>query len=133
MSIETPHDVTEARKALGLTQAELGALLRLRSEDKANLERTVQRWESEAGSLPGPARVALEALARGWKPDPARAVTDAGKARKTLGLTLTRAAEALHMAKNGERTLRRWEKGGFIPGPAALAYESMLAERQGEG
>jgi DNA-binding transcriptional regulator YiaG len=50
-------------------------------------------------------------------------------ARKTLGLTLTGMAEALRLGPNGERTIRRWERGDVsITGPASVALEYMLRD-----
>ncbi len=52
------------RDLLGISQAELGALLKL----GRNGGRTVRRWEAGDNPIPGPAQVALEALAAGWLP-----------------------------------------------------------------
>jgi DNA-binding transcriptional regulator YiaG len=57
----TAAGIRAARSKLGLTQAGLAALLR------SDL-RTVQRWESGERGIPGPAAVALDALADGWRP-----------------------------------------------------------------
>jgi DNA-binding transcriptional regulator YiaG len=55
----TPEQVREHRQALGFTQADLAAALRMGSEGR----RTVRRWESGQQSITGPASVALELLA----------------------------------------------------------------------
>jgi len=60
----TPAAVKSARKALGLTQSELGLALRL-SPDEG---RTVRNWESGRNPISGPASLALEALLSGWRP-----------------------------------------------------------------
>ena len=62
----TPADVKAARQALGMTSAELAAILRLGGSGA----RTVRGWESDAGKyrITGPATVALEALLSGWRP-----------------------------------------------------------------
>jgi DNA-binding transcriptional regulator YiaG len=54
----TPEQVREHRQALGFTQADLAAALRMGSEGR----RTVRRWESGQQSITGPASVALELL-----------------------------------------------------------------------
>lgn len=48
-------------------------------------------------------------------------------ARKTLGLSTTELAEALEMGGNGERLIRRWERGEVpVTGPAAKAIKLLL-------
>jgi DNA (cytosine-5)-methyltransferase 1 len=54
--------------------------------------------------------------------------TDIKQARKRLGLSQAELAGALRLGPNGERTVRRWEKGEVpITGPASLALEFLLA------
>lgn len=49
------------------------------------------------------------------------------EARQALGLSQSGLAERLRLGTNGERTVRRWEKGDVpITGPAAVAIELML-------
>jgi DNA-binding transcriptional regulator YiaG len=48
-------------------------------------------------------------------------------ARHALGMTQTQLADALRMAKDGARAVRRWESGKQpITGPASVAIEAML-------
>ena len=48
-------------------------------------------------------------------------------ARRALGLSQSGLAEALLMsATNGQRTIRRWETDGGIPGPVQVAVAAML-------
>lgn len=54
----TPTQVRELRQALGLTQSELAAALRMGSEGR----RTIRRWETGEQAITGPASVALELL-----------------------------------------------------------------------
>lgn len=56
----TPAEVRAARLALGMTQAELAAKLRLASDGK----RTVRHWETDGGKyqVSGPASVAIELM-----------------------------------------------------------------------
>lgn len=50
-------------------------------------------------------------------------------ARKRLGLTQSGLAEALRLGPNGERTIRRWERGDIpVTGPASVAIELMLRD-----
>ena len=60
----TPDSVKAARLALGLTQSQLGAALRLAPDEG----RTVRNWESGRNKISGPASLALEALLSGWRP-----------------------------------------------------------------
>ncbi len=53
------------RRALGLSEAQLGRVLRLRP---ANAFKTVRNMESGAVDVSGPVSLALEALADGWRP-----------------------------------------------------------------
>jgi DNA (cytosine-5)-methyltransferase 1 len=54
---------------------------------------------------------------------------DLRSARKRLGLSQSGLAEALRMGPNGERTIRRWERGEVpITGPASVAIESLLRD-----
>lgn len=59
-----PHDVKQARAALGLTQRGLATILRMGK----NGERQVRRWEDGEVPVSGPASVAIEALLSGWRP-----------------------------------------------------------------
>jgi len=59
-----PHEVRDARRALGLTQHELAVLLRMGGDGK----RSVRRWEAGDREISGPASVAIEALLTGWRP-----------------------------------------------------------------
>jgi DNA-binding transcriptional regulator YiaG len=59
-----PHEVRDARRALGLTQHELAVLLRMGGDGK----RSVRRWEAGDREISGPASVAIEALLSGWRP-----------------------------------------------------------------
>jgi DNA-binding transcriptional regulator YiaG len=61
----TPATVRAHRHALGMTQSQLGLMLRL-SPDNG---RTVRNWESGRYPISGPASLALEALVSGWRPD----------------------------------------------------------------
>jgi DNA-binding transcriptional regulator YiaG len=48
-------------------------------------------------------------------------------ARHALGMTQAQLADALRMAKDGARAVRRWETGAQpITGPASVAIEAML-------
>lgn len=59
----TPEGVRSVRAARGLTQGDLAALLRV---DR----KTIQRWESGATPLPGPAAILLDLIEAGsWPPD----------------------------------------------------------------
>lgn len=58
----TPEQVRSHRQALGMTQADLAAVLRMGSEGR----RTVRRWESGQQSITGPASVALELMVEKW-------------------------------------------------------------------
>lgn len=52
-------------------------------------------------------------------------------ARKLLGLSQSELAERLRMGANGERTVRRWERGETpITGPASVAL-SLLVKLHG--
>lgn len=54
------------------------------------------------------------------------------KARKALEMTQAELAEALRLKNNGERTVRRWEKGEVeISGPAQIAIEWLLQQHFG--
>lgn len=62
----SPDDFRARREALGLTQSELAALLRVS-------KKTVQRWEApgnlvSARNVPGPVAALLDALRDGWRP-----------------------------------------------------------------
>ena len=61
----TALELLAFRRNQGWTQGELAALLRLGPLGR----RTVERWEG-GGIIPGPALVALAALADGWRPSP---------------------------------------------------------------
>ena len=51
------------------------------------------------------------------------------RARKSLGMTQAELADALRLSRNGERTVRRWEKGEIpISGPAQIAVEWLLKD-----
>lgn len=56
-----PAQLKAYRQQLGLTQSGLAALLRCDA-------RTVRKWEAGDREIPGPAEVAVEALADGWRP-----------------------------------------------------------------
>jgi len=60
----TPERVRQIREKCGLSQSGLAKVLRLGASGK----RTVVRWESAEGIVPGPVSVALEALEAGWRP-----------------------------------------------------------------
>jgi DNA-binding transcriptional regulator YiaG len=60
----TPAAVKAARLALGMTQAELAATLRLAGDGK----RSIRHWEKGTYPISGPASVAIEALLTGWRP-----------------------------------------------------------------
>lgn len=52
--------------------------------------------------------------------------------RKRLGLTQSGLAEALRLGSNGERTIRRWERGDIpVTGPASVAIELLLRASNG--
>lgn len=57
----TPSTFKAYRQQLGLTQAGLAALMRCDA-------RTIRKWEGDEREIPGPAEVAIEALADGWRP-----------------------------------------------------------------
>ena len=65
----TPAEVLAARRALGMTQAQLAAALELHPE---NGKRTVRHWETENGkfAITGPARVALRFMLAALEPQP---------------------------------------------------------------
>lgn len=51
-------------------------------------------------------------------------------ARRQLGLTQHGLAEVLRMGKNGWQSISRWEQdGNTVPGPAQVAVEALLRER----
>lgn len=54
----TPADLRAARLRLGMTQAQLGAALRLDGDDKSRA-RTVRRWEAGEREIGGPVQVAV--------------------------------------------------------------------------
>lgn len=56
-------------------------------------------------------------------------------ARKELGLTVRDMAASLRLSEaNGERIIRRWERGEVdISGPASVAVEAMLKGFDPEG
>lgn len=55
------------------------------------------------------------------------APADIKSARQRLGLTQQGLAEALRLGPNGERTVRRWERGDVpVTGPASVAIELLL-------
>lgn len=58
----TPDDFRKARRKLGLSQAQVAALLEVASD------RTVRRWEDGEREIPGPAAVLMRWLAWGKKP-----------------------------------------------------------------
>ena len=60
----TPSAIKAARHALGMTQSQLGAALRLAPDEG----RTIRNWESGRYKIGGPASLALEALLSGWRP-----------------------------------------------------------------
>jgi DNA-binding transcriptional regulator YiaG len=60
----TPAEVRAARLALGMTQDQLAAALRMGGDGK----RAVRRWEDGDRAISGPASVAIEALLTGWRP-----------------------------------------------------------------
>jgi DNA-binding transcriptional regulator YiaG len=60
----TPAAVKAARLALGMTQAELAATLRLAGDGK----RSIRQWEKGTYPIGGPASVVIEALLTGWRP-----------------------------------------------------------------
>ena len=64
MIIETADDLRIARKALGMTGAELARTLRLGFGG----DRTVRRWEAGDASISGPVAIAIEAMLDGYKP-----------------------------------------------------------------
>lgn len=58
---------------------------------------------------------------------------DISLARRALGLTQSGLAERLRMGANGERAIRRWERGEQpITGPASVAIK-LLLERNRHG
>jgi transcriptional regulator with XRE-family HTH domain len=57
----TPADLREARKALGLTQHGLAERLRMGK----NGWQSVNRWERDGNTIPGPVQVAVESLLSG--------------------------------------------------------------------
>ena len=64
----TPRTIRTMREAFGWSQSDLATLLRMGAAGR----RTVERWEA-GGTIPGPARVALAALAAGWRESAAAA------------------------------------------------------------
>ena len=52
----TPADLRAARKALGLTQTQMAAALRLSDKNGA---RSIRIWEKEGNTIPGPVQVAV--------------------------------------------------------------------------
>lgn len=55
--------------------------------------------------------------------------TELKAARQFLGLSQAELAEALRMGPNGERQVRRWEKGETpVSGPASVAIGYMVQE-----
>jgi len=60
----TPAEVRAARLALGMTQEQLAAALRMGGDGK----RAVRRWEAGDREISGPATVAIQALLSGWRP-----------------------------------------------------------------
>ena len=64
----TPAAIHAARRALGLTQPGLAAMLRLANPSESG-KRTIREWEKGTRPISGPASVALEALLTGWRPN----------------------------------------------------------------
>lgn len=58
-------DAKAIRRRLGLTEAQMGRVLRLKP---ANAFSTVRRMEAGQVEVSGPASLALEALDDGWRP-----------------------------------------------------------------
>jgi DNA-binding XRE family transcriptional regulator len=56
----TPAELKTARKALGLTQEEMGLTLEVDP-------RTVRRWEAGPQAVPGPVKVAVKFMIKGKK------------------------------------------------------------------
>lgn len=56
----TPAELKSIRKALGLTQSQLAALLELSPK---NGDRSVRVWEAEGATIPGPVAVAVRYIA----------------------------------------------------------------------
>lgn len=55
----TPDELRAARIRLGMTPAQLGKALRLKSKDPA---RTVRTWEAGTRPITGPVEVAIELM-----------------------------------------------------------------------
>ena len=54
---------------------------------------------------------------------------DIRRIRKGMGMSQRQLAQALRLGPNGDRTIRRWERGVIpITGPASLALEYMEKE-----
>lgn len=62
--ISTSRKCLLARKAMGMSQRQLAATLRLAEHG----EQTVRRIERGRQAPPGPYQVAMEALLAGWRP-----------------------------------------------------------------
>lgn len=99
-NIETmrPERVKSIREGLGLTQVDLGTLLRLGPNGK----RTVIRWEQGDTPVPGPVSVALEALEAGWAPG-----TDTWAPPPNVLQTLHDLESAVLQAQEHVRNIRR--------------------------
>ena len=90
-----PEYIKSVRGLLGLSQSELAARLRL----GPNGGRTVRRWEAAEVQIPGPAQVALEALATGWLPGYPHVNADDVR-RKEISCFLQRAVGLLEQTGN---------------------------------
>lgn len=63
-----PHELRQARKELGLTQAQLAGALGLDASSDDNARRTISDWEAGRNRISGPVSLAmmhLLAIARG--------------------------------------------------------------------
>ena len=54
-----PHELLAVRKALGLTQAQLGAALKLGGTSSKSQAKPIHRYESGLCAIPGPVEVAV--------------------------------------------------------------------------
>ena len=123
----TPFEIKEARRKLGLTQRELGLVLRLKP---SSADRTVRRWEDGQIEVSGPASVAIEAMLAGYRPRqwPSKEIEDialicARRGEPTLSLD-----DAIAILKGELHPLIAWRKAGGLSQGQLAAKAGVPAE-----
>ena len=79
----TPSELKKTRKRVGLTQSRLAATLRLGRDGI----RTVQRWETGAVDMTGPATVAVELMVNAITAEPTEAARECERIADALRKT----------------------------------------------